>query len=116
MGVKMEAMVDARDLLTGVEWLVAAIAAVGTVAMGVKKVYRLARNVETSLDKMDKLQKQFEPNGGESMYDKLNLLMHHVQENAQRAAAVDSKIDDLSHRVSNLERYHMERYAGKEKE
>jgi len=115
MGVKVEAMLEARDVITGLEWFIAAIAAVGTIVMAVKKVYRLARNVETSLEKMDKLQKQFEPNGGESMYDKMNLLMQHVKENAARAAAVDNKIDDLNARVANLERYHMEKHEHEER-
>ena len=100
-------IMDARDLLTGAEWLVAAIAAVGAVVMALKKVYRLARNVEDSLDKIDSVQKQFEPNGGNSMYDKMAQLMLAVNDNSHKAEVVDGKITELSERVQRLETFHM---------
>jgi hypothetical protein len=98
---------DASNLLAGAEWVVAAIAAIGACAMAIKKVYRLARNVEESLDTIHSVRQQFEPNGGNSMYDKLALLMQKVTDTAHKSDVVDGKITELSGRIQRLESFHM---------
>lgn len=104
-----EMAIDARDVLTGAEWFVAAGTLMTALVVGVRKVYRLARNVEESLDTVNKVSKQLEPNGGYSLYDKIAQLTDHVHANAERAKAVDEKVDDLSVRIRRLESYHMDK-------
>lgn len=101
--------IDARDLLTTAEWFIAAGTLMTAIAVGIRKMYRVARNVEEGLDTMNAVQRQLQPNGGNSLYDKISMLSDAVHANAERAKAVDEKIDDLAVRVRRLEAYHMEK-------
>jgi len=101
--------IDARDVLTTAEWFIAAGTLMTAIAVGIRKMYRVARNVEESLKTVSAVKEQLEPNGGNSLYDKISSLGDVVKVNAERAKAVDEKLDDLSQRVRNLESYHMEK-------
>lgn len=91
---------DPRDLLTGAEWLVAGSALMTTVWLGVKKMYRVAKNVDETLDLMNKINTTLSPNGGGSMYDAVTRI-HQKQDEFQ------GQIDEINTRLKRVEKYHL---------
>ena len=72
----------------------------GALVIGVRKVYRLARNVEDTLEQIGEVQKQLSPNGGSSLYDKVNAIRADQSDHGEQ-------ISDIKSRLRRLERFHL---------
>lgn len=91
------------SFLRSAELFIAATAVIGTIIMSVKRLYRVARNIEEALLRLDDVQSQLRPNGGFSLYDKIHALGEEVRANGEHARMVDSKMNDVIHRLEKLE-------------
>ena len=91
------------DLQFGLEIAIAAGTVMTTLTIGVKKIYRVARNVEEALSTIKRVQNQVEPNGGNSLHDKVNKLTADVKENKMIADNVKETIRSIHNRLDTLE-------------
>lgn len=76
-----------------------------TVWLGTKKIYRLAKNVETTMDrvnsvgdslgKLDEVAAQLAPNGGNSLYDKVGKIIDRQETFAQDISSIHNRLDRL---------------------
>lgn len=94
---------EPRDLLTGAEWLIAGGTLMAATIVGIRKMYNVAKNVDTTLSLLDTVSKQLSPNGGNSLYDKvaLSLDMH---------TATSNDLKNIHSRLNRLEGIAMGRH------
>ena len=92
--------IEPRDFLTGAEWLIAGGTLMATTWIGIKKMYRVAKNVDTTLERIESVSAQLNPNGGNSLYDKV----HQIAETQDQ---FKGDIEDIHGRLKRLEGYHM---------
>ena len=100
---------EPRDLLTGAEWLIAAGTLMTTLFLGVRKMYRTAKNVDDALTMVQSIKKQFEPNGGSSLHDKMLVLDKKIDENRVIASEAAESVHDIHERLGRLESLAMKR-------
>lgn len=79
------------------------------IVLGIKKIYRTARNVEQSLVLIDSVNKQLNPNGGSSLHDKITMLDQKVDDNQRLAAQAVEDLRDVHERLGRLEAVAMNR-------
>ena len=105
----IEMAIEPRDLLTGAEWLVAGGTLMAATLVGIRKMYRVAKNVDSTLTLLDTVHKQLTPNGGNSLYDKvsLSLTMHE---------ATNDDIKDIHKRLNRLEGIAMGKQSAKDED
>jgi len=94
--------IDARDVLTTAEWFIAAGTLMTAIVVGVRKVYRLARNVEDTLNKLGKVEKLLMPNGGSSIHDRVARIEANTEANANRAEAAVQRLELLAAEHTSL--------------
>jgi hypothetical protein len=106
--MSMGRQMDPREILTGAEWLIAGGTLMATTWIGTKKLYRLAKNVDETLHKVDTvganlakldgMMSQLGPNDGNSLYDKVHRIMETQAVNSEAISAING-------RLTRLERY-----------
>ena len=78
--------------IKGVELFLAISGALAVIVAGVRKVYRLARNIEQVLEKVNGMEKELHPNGGSTLRDAVDRIYLTQADHSKRLAALEDGV------------------------